>query len=164
MRGLGGKVKAMALPFERLSGLPGTRAPWNKGGPLSARNAVVAGSWYLPREVELSCARAAMVTLQVAGGKPTARWHLPASKTDPRAEGVARTHECSCGGPVLSPSCPVHALMDHLGFLKRAFPEWWTGDDPDWDLPLFPTSGGLVCDKDAVAETLVQAARLLGVP
>ena len=60
-RGLGGPVKARSLPFERLHELSGDRAPLVKRGPLSPRNAIVAGSWFLTREVELSTARAAMV-------------------------------------------------------------------------------------------------------
>ena len=50
-RGVGGPVKAMALPFERLGELPGQRQAWVKGGPLSPRNALVAGSWFLMRDI-----------------------------------------------------------------------------------------------------------------
>ena len=46
-RGLGGPVRAMALPFARLALLPEEPDPWNAGGPVAPRNAVVAGSWFL---------------------------------------------------------------------------------------------------------------------
>ena len=96
-RGLGGPVRAMALPFSRLAELPGGFVPWIAGGPLGPRNAVVAGSWFLTREVELSAAPAA--TVEVHLGPPlSVTWALPASKTDVVARGTVRRHGCACGG------------------------------------------------------------------
>ena len=163
-RGIGGAIKTMGLPLHQLGELPGSRSPWTPSGPLSPRNAMVAGAWFMTRELELSCARAAMVTVDKSSGSPVVRWHLPASKTDARAEGVARSHGCSCSGGPPNPACPAHALWDQLIFLKREFPDRWNGDTPDWSLPLFPTSSGAVCTKSAMASTIVKAAELLKAP
>ena len=49
-------------------------------------------------------------------------------QTDTRAEVVARTHGCTCGSGAPFLSCPTHAALDHLGFLKQAFPGRWRGN------------------------------------
>ena len=121
-RGQGGAIKALALPFDRLAEPHGYRAPRSSGGPLSPRNMDVAGSWFLTREVELACARAAMVEFTDSPAGLRVKWHLPASTTDPTAEGVARTHGCSCPPGRAATPCPAHALLDHVAFLKRTFP------------------------------------------
>ena len=158
----------MALPFEKLHLLPSHHSPATTAGPMGPRNFVVVGSWWLTREVELSTARAAMVTLEaVAGGGPIARWSLPASKNDPTALGTSRAHRCQCAaatGGTASPLCPVHAIWDQLLLLKKHFPSRWHDGKPRDDLPLFPTQLGGVVTKEAAVETLEWAARHLGAP
>ena len=53
-RGLGGPVRATPLPLRQLHRLSGSRDPWVRGGPCSPRNALVTGTWWLLREIELS--------------------------------------------------------------------------------------------------------------
>ena len=60
-RGQGPAKQALPLPFEKLGQLRGDRQSWCKVGPLSPRNAIIAGAWFLCREVELSCTRAALL-------------------------------------------------------------------------------------------------------
>ena len=131
---------------------------------MAPRNLIVAGAWFMAREVELSNARAMSVTLHK--GSPTVRpsvtWSLPASKADAKATGVSRTHACVCAEGRPTPRCPVHALWDHLICLRRCFPGRWHGGVPAHDLPLFPTSNGQPCDKERVTLTLVRAAGFLG--
>ena len=115
-------MKAMALPFSDLRNLPGDREAWVTGGPLSPRNAVIAGSWFLMREIELSTAAARSVTISMVNGKPTVRRCLPVSKTDWRALGVARSHGRSCAAG-LDKACPAHVLWDQLLYLQRRFPK-----------------------------------------
>ena len=136
-RGLGPGAKSMGLPLPRLRELPQARQPWVPGGPICPRTALVAGSWFLTREVVLATSRACLVTV-VEGTPATVSWSLPASKSDLRAEGVERTH---LGGRigVADPGCPVCALRDHLRFLRRAFPQAWAGSSFILDSPLFPT-------------------------
>ena len=161
----------MALPFDRLCRLPGGTEAFASGGPVSSRNAIVAGSWFLKREAELSLASAASVSISIAGATPTVSWRLPVSKTDPKALGTSRVHGCACVDPSSpSSSCPAHAVWDQLLLLQKFFPGRFSGEPdpaglrrPDLDLPLFPDARGEVCDKEAVTAVIVEAGRLLGV-
>ena len=45
VRGLGGPVRARALPLDQLASLPGGPRAWAKGGPIHPRNAIVVGAW-----------------------------------------------------------------------------------------------------------------------
>ena len=161
-RGLGGPVKARALPFARLAELPGGDEPWSPGGPLRPRNAMVLGAWFLTREIELSAAAAASLELYFSpSGAPQVRFHLPASKSDIMAVGTAREHGCSCVGSP-RPSCPAHAAWDQLSFLREKFPAQWQAA-ATMSLPLFPSSTGAACTKEAMTATIVRAAGFLGV-
>ena len=162
-RGLGGPVKARALPFGKLDRLPLSTQPWVAGGPMRPRNSIVMGAWFLTREIELSTAVAGSLELSLdAAGRPRVRFHLPASKSDMKATGTAREHGCSCSGRV-SASCPAHAAWDQWSFLRREFPDRWQGDRPDGDLPLFPCHRGTACAKEAMTSHIQHAAALLGV-
>ena len=164
-RGLGGPVKARPLPFDRLSELPIGEEPWTSQGPLGPGNAVIAGAWFLTREIELSTTRAALVELR--GNRtsdPSVTWHLPASKADADAVGCSRTHGCTCTGGSTR-GCPVHSLWDQLLLLKRRFPGRWSESGGfDWDLPLFPDASGKPVSKEAMTDTIRRAATLLSVP
>ena len=108
-RGRGAPMKALALPLESLGKLPEGNDPWVRGGPVGPKTAIVLGSWFLARESELSTTRASFVTFgnDVRLGGETVTWHLPASKSDPEAKGVARTHGCCCGAQDWA--CPAHS-------------------------------------------------------
>ena len=141
-RGQGAPKQAAALPLERLHLLPTEDSPWVEGGPVGPAQAIVAGAWWLTREIELSCTRAVHVSLAgdpATAGALVATWHLPASKADARAAGVSRTHGCACcRGPLRR--CPAHALYIQLARLRRLFPEKFDDEGrPDPELPLFPT-------------------------
>ena len=164
-RGRGAPRQALPLPFNRLGSLPRGRDAWATDGPLSPRNAIVLGSWFLCREVELSCLRASLVELSWNDGLKSVTVKLPASKTDPAAAGVSRTRICSCpdDGPV-STACPVHVAWDQILFLRRQFPRMMFGNDFEADLPFFPTSEAGVCTKEGMAKTFKHATVLLQVP
>ena len=164
VRGRGGPVKPLALPLLRLHELGlDEDGPWNTGGPVGPTCALVAGAWFLTREVELSCARAALIEFDVdADNLPLVRWRLPASKNDQEALGVARAHGCSCVNSL--GSCPWHALRCQLDRLRRLFPSSFADDQPCITLPLFPDIHGKVVEKDAMTETIRIGAGRLGVP
>ena len=175
-RGLGGPVRALPLPFERLGEdvLPNSEAPWSSKGPLGPKNAVILGAWFLMREAELSGARACNIQVVLRGAAPPlVQWSLPASKSDQAALGVARTHGCCCSSVPLR-RCPVHSAWDQLLILEEKFPSSFKtrGNDDkevppvcvDEGLPLFPAVDGSTCAKEAVTETIVQAAKFLAVP
>ena len=140
-----------------IGGLPGGWEPWVGHGPVGPRNLVVLGSWFMLREVEAANTLAKDITIQLVNGKPKVTWMLPASKTDQRAVGVARSHGCSCREEPV-PSCPAHAAWDHACRLKEQFGEGYL------DRPFFPDMRGQVCSKEAVAATLSEAAVKLSVP
>merc|ERR1712086_722866 len=130
-RGIGGPTTALGLPLLRLVDLD-VRAdtPWVAGGPVGPACAIIAGSWFLAREVELATTRAMLVSLEVnSEGDPVVKWYLPASKTDTESRGVARAHGCSCT-PTATPSCPYHAVLDQLDRLRRLFPDRWSSSGP----------------------------------
>ena len=163
MRGLGGPVRPRPLPLLNLGRLPAGREAWYDDGPINPRAAVLCGAWWLCREMELSTARARMVEIRPGDGLPSATWHLPVSKNDPQALGLARTLQCSCSR-LGRAGCPVHCMWDHLGLLHSRFGARWGVDGPDWDLPLFPSGLGTVVAKSVMVKTICHAAFLLGVP
>ena len=165
MRGIGGPVRPRPLPMERLHHLPGHRLAWNEGGPLNPRAAIIAGTWFLCREIELSTSRARLLELCIpSSGRPSVTWHLPASKNDQAALGYSRSLVCRCSPTVKPSECPVHVLWDHACFLRHRFPSSFVADVPNWDLPLFPDEAGSVVLKSAMTETIRQAAARLEVP
>ena len=162
-RGLGAPVKSRALPFERLRFLPGGRKPWTPKGPVCPRNALVLGSWFLTREVELACSRAVLVRVHTEG-RASVEWHLPASKADTRAEGVARTHFCTCTPSDRGrPDCPACVMHAHLATLRKMFAGHLIDGKFPKDFPLFPDARGRPCSKEAMAAAFLHAADLLGV-
>ena len=124
----------------------------------------------MTREVELATSRARMVELSMdSAGLLAARWHLPASKTDTDAIGMARTLVCNCSCPPSWPEagkkiCPAHIVADHLLLLRAFFPDRHDSKGiPDWDLPLFPAITGVVVKKEAMVATIEKAGVALNI-
>ena len=163
-RGLGAPVRATPLPLLQLHRLSSSRSPWAPGGPCSPRNAVVAGSWWMLREVELATVRARLVTIgRTVTGERQVFLTLPASKTDQAAHGVARGHRCRCSQLPARTGCPACSVMDQMEFLRRQFPASWRDGRPSWSLPLFPRLDGQAGEKEAFVATIVHAAGQLQV-
>ena len=59
--------------------------------------------------------------------------------------------------------CPAHALADQIVLLSRLFADRFVDGRPPLDLPLFPSARGEAVEKEAMTETIVTAARHLGV-
>ncbi|CAK0901597.1 unnamed protein product [Prorocentrum cordatum] len=84
-RGLGPSSQASPLPMEDLYLLPDGEQPWVPGGPANLKWMIIAGAWWMLREIEISCTRAGFVT--GAGSGPaleaplevSAGWALQAS-------------------------------------------------------------------------------------
>ena len=163
-RGRGAPAKPTALPFMRLHELDlDGEEPWCAGGPIGPASALVAGAWFLTRELELSTARAALIEFDTDEAlRPIVRWRLPVSKNDPSALGVARSHGCSCTEGKRG-CCPWHALDLQMKLLKRRFPQKFVDEAPSLDLPLFPATDGSAVTKDAMTETIRVGASRLGV-
>ena len=164
-RGLGAPIRASPLTMGKLHELGGGRSPWIPGGPCSPRNALTTGCWWLLREIELATLRASLVDVGTnAAGQPTVSITLAASKSDPAALGVARSHRCRCAEVASQVGCPAHVVLDQLAFLRRQWPAAWVDGRPRRDLPLFPGLAGKACSKPAVVGTIVAAAVSLGIP
>ena len=126
--------------------------------------AMVAGAWFLMREVELATTRAHLVSLEKGpDGEDVVRWHLPASKTDVEARGVSRVHGCSCLAEGRVGSCPFHAAKFQFARLRRLFPQKWKRGSWDLELPFFPDEHGRVVSKDVMTATIREAGRRLAV-
>jgi len=159
-RGLGPSRQALPLPFDRLGSLPADPRPWVPGGPIGPRNCIIVGAWWMARELELATIRARLAVI-CPRAPPTATIHLPASKTDAAALGVARSHACVCFGSA-QPNCPTHALWDQQLLLRTLFADRHADGMPDMSLPLFPDVRGRAVSKRAMSDTIRHAAALLG--
>lgn len=164
-RGMGPARKVSGLPMSRLAGLPDDDGPWAAQGPLAPKRVIIAGAWWLTREIEISNARAALVCFSGSGSSLTASWCLPASKTDAQAFGTERTHGCWCGVGVLGDLCPAHVLLQQRQALLQWFPSLHDKSGiPGDDLPLFPDAKGNPCSKEALVDTIRAAAKHLHLP
>ena len=162
----------LAEPFVLLSAalvLPGNRNHWTlltrvhldsdsfaylgAAAPLGAFNLLVAGTFFMLREIELAGALASHVYLDSI--KELATWLLPVSKTDAKALGTKRTWGCVCGG-IMDYVCPYHSLARQFDLLHANF--GINSTLPDW-LPLFPDVQGGFVNKSTVV-TIVETAAL----
>ena len=82
-------------------------------------HALITGTWFLCREIELSNIRLEHVEL----GDLTVSLHLPVSKTDVQARGVRRTHGCSCleGDNQSKALCPFRTVAHTIVSLRLLF-------------------------------------------
>ena len=156
LRGIGPPRQAGTLNLKKIAELPAITDPISNGGPLGPTNLVMAGSFWLTREIELSLALAKNIT--VHKDNETVDWLLPATKTDPSALGKSRTWGCVCRGKWTTP-CGYHAIVNQLDLLSERFGK--EGIIPDC-IPLFPTSNGTTVAKEKVVKTIEHFANLLG--
>ena len=172
-RGQGAPKHAEAFPVARIPELPGSRTPWVRNGPMWPRRTLTCGVWWLTREIELSNA----VLGDISRPDPdSVRWNFPASKSDPRALGMARKHKCACGklnsgfeivDPVICPACNLWTqVLEAREFCKHIV------DNPDFfdddlscgnQFPLFPTDRGTFPDRSSMVSTIVHAACKLNI-
>ncbi len=155
LRGLGPPKRSEALPIGRLNELPDTIEPLTPGGPPWPRRLLIAGGWWLTREIELSNA----LVSHVSEHNDTVMWLFPVAKTDTQGEGAERAHKCICGTRPGAPSliaqreCPACTLSSQAKWATKKY---------GIDAPLFPDSDGHTCTKASIVSTIEEAARLLG--
>jgi len=133
--------------------------PMVASGPADCRNMFVLAYFHVVRGMELVCANALDLTIDMVG--LTESWSLSVSKTDPQAIGCKRTWGCTCT-QVPGAHCPVHAAIAHVQWLRDRFaaPD---GTLPG-DLPLFPTSLGARASAERLNATVAEIASRLGRP
>ena len=101
-RGLGESRQADAVPMGS-----GTAAGTYRGKWLCmAEQALLAGVWWMLREIEMANLVKADVEISTGAGCSVAALKISASKTDWRAKGIIRKHGCACP----SAWCPVKAV------------------------------------------------------
>ena len=112
-RGLGGTRQAATLPIGMLSASQRfCSTEWPRGW-----EAILVGSWWLLREVELASLRKKDFRFVEGHGCGGAELTVRASKADTKAEGCMRAHACTCPATI----CPVKAA--------RALTEGLSEDD-----------------------------------
>ena len=158
-RGIGPARQPAALPLDEVaaSSTLGV-APLVERGPVNPRAVVIAGSFFLTREIEASLARRGHITFDTT--RLCVTWNLPCSKTDPSALGKQRSWGCVCSeaaGP-----CVYCTLVDHCAAVDRLFGDSGEGVSPLF--PLFPSATGEFVSKDAMVESIKAVAEGLGLP
>ena len=106
LRGLGGPTRSEAFDLEMVvNHLLVHDVEVAQDGPESPLAAIVVGTFFLLRELELSAIDVGDVTFT----ENTITLSLPVSKVDWQAKGCRRTWNCICGQGY---HCPVHILKD----------------------------------------------------
>ena len=155
-RGAGGSRQSSPLNIEKVWALGVWEDPLVTDGPIGPTDFLVAGTFFLMREIELAAADVGNVRLDIAA--LVVSWRLPTSKTDPRALGTERSWGCLCQAGKDVP-CPYHALVRQLGRVQGLAQVL----DADLNaMPLFPDEDGYRITKGASIATIVEAARRSG--
>ena len=156
LRGLGTSRQSSPLDIQKVYALSLPSAAVTSGGPVSPSSFAVLGTFYMTREIEITCAGFADIRLDEERSELT--WRLPVSKTDPRALGTTRTWGCVCGGD-RSLVCPLHAFKDHSIVHAALATELGVSSSM---LPLFPDQFGKEVSKANAVATIVQLASRCG--
>ena len=116
-RGLGPPRQADALPLDQIGSIPvPDEDPFEPAHTHAvSRDVAIVASWWMLREIELAAATIGQLTIEPRNDPHNthndlcgrAVFNLPVSKSDYRALGKIRTHNCACPSPV----CPVAAAQ-----------------------------------------------------
>ena len=157
-RGMGPGRQSAALDLTKVAGLKlSVWEPLATGGPVNPRALIVAGSFFLTREIEAGNALLADCSFNIADRSVS--WNLPASKTDVKALGKVRSWGCICTAAVSNPLCPFCVLSAHRSLLVSHF-----GSDGTCGptMPLFPGIGGQHVSTASVVATIEAVAESTG--
>ena len=124
-------------------------------GPIGPARLIVAGSFFIMREIEVSLALCDSVV--VNHDSKTVHWTLPVSKTDPTGATCVRAWECVCASGQRDVPCAFCALVEQKNAVRQQCGQ-------GADLPLFPTIDGRAVEKDRVVETIEAVAKRLRIP
>ena len=161
-RGQGPPRKAEEIPVEGIMDLPkalveqARTAAW----PAAGVQVVVINAAWLLREIESSAAVLSDVTLHEPEGPGTcgwAEWLLPASKTDPSAQGVTRALACACPSKL----CPILALRSVITTSELTRQMTIPMRDPDRH-PLICKADGTPLSKDEMVRFYKELSALAG--
>jgi hypothetical protein len=172
-RGLGPAKHTNAIPFELLAAIPDTLVPKHPDGPERIGRALILGSWFLMREIEIAALTIGDITFTNRDtDTPILEVYLPRQKNDAQGSGCTRRLACICklveGGrfghtlPLgfdfeeLNTLCPYHSAFEQYAGNVGRF-----GGDPSF--PLFPTARGLVQTKAGFVAATLEACAFIGV-
>ena len=149
-RGMGPADQSLPLDIVAVASLDTSRAPVCNGGFVHPKEAIIMGSFFMTREIELSAADIDHVHWDLTGRKVV--WLLPASKTDTAARGVRRSWGCVCVDSALGSPCPYCASLVIKAFHDdRSSPS---------GTPLFCTASVSRVSKGAAVETIRTIAKM----
>ena len=151
-RGLGPARQSAAFCLDKLANAQAhaVRVP---GGPSHPRHAILLGSLWVLREIEIAWSKWEDITIREDG--KVVLWTLTASKTDPAAKSCTRKWGCLCA-ELGQHICPYHVMIDYKA---RYLEHFGTIRGPD---PLFPDLDGNVAQKAAVVQSLEQLMAEIG--
>ena len=158
-RDVGTSRQSKPVDVVAVAGLGLDDSPVVPGGPVAPADFVVAGSFFLLREIELAAARTGHVTF--GADRLSVSWLLPSSKTDHRAVGVSRSWDWCCLVESLRPVCPVCALGRQHDRAMRAAARFGVAVA---DFPLFFAENGEEVSKPAAVATIERLVELIGLP
>jgi len=157
-RGLGVARQSASFDLDNIAAVRCDAPVKHAGQPVFPADLAVLGSLWVLREIE--AAWAAVNDINVDYDNKSISWHLPVSKTDPRAKACTRSWGCLCSaGP--ETSCPFHRMVAYLRRLATFF-------DCDMtellaDYPLFPDYKGKVITKKGAVQGIVDVLSNAGV-
>ena len=161
-RGLGPPRQSIPFPVARILELPHSATPRVPGGPLHPQRVDVCCCWLAFRGIEAAAAKARDVHVIETEDKLNVTVTLSASKSDPGALGVSRTHSCACprtkkqAAVVKERACPACALAQQSRWAKHTF-----GDHPH--TPLFPDERGAALSSSIFVDHIEQGFKLLNI-
>jgi hypothetical protein len=160
LRGIGPARQSRPFRLSAVMALQCSDAPLVIGGPKFPLQAMMVGSMFLLREVELAGIAVEHVSLDAARQEVTVR--LTSSKSDFMALGTSRTWGCICGVRTLP--CPFHICSRVVASSLLASRGQGLSDSAALLVPLFATTALGVATKAKFVETFEAVAILLGLP
>ena len=163
-RGLGPPAQAAAFDILAVAQLVGKKFVGDQGVgiPRQPIDVVLVASWWLLRELELSTALTSQLVFVGVCGESSTRasveFHLPISKTDPRALGKRRSLACTCPFD----ACPVAAARRLVR--SSRYEAGFQGSTDDKETLLVQDHLGRACTKQGVAACFRSVARAAGHP
>ena len=152
--------QSQPIDLVKLLALPTAYSPVVEAGPSSPREALLLGSIFLLREIEIAASRVCHLSFDHAAHEVT--WSLSCSKTDPMALGVSRTWGCLCCCPTLP--CPYHLASLVIERAVSFAHQHGLDEEAACELPLFHNLEGGIPSKASMVSTFEELAGRCGLP
>ena len=157
-RGRGPSKQSCPIDLGKIIKLGNIEAPVVDEGPIGMSDLMIIGTFFMARELELSCAKCSHLFIDVIVSEVT--WNMPVAKNDMSALGTYRTWGCLCGTAV-KVGCPFHAALRQLDRVRAIASDSSASLS---DLPLFPDKAGQVVTKARVVASITKVMENAGQP